>query len=464
MADASTRELARLTTQLRYDALPPAVRDDALLLVIDTLGCLVAGWDSPPARIAQELAREVQADSPARVLGRGFASSAELAGFANTVAARYLDYNDTYQGVGTGHPSDVIPGLLSLAESVHADGKTFLTAVVAAYEAFGTIAKEIPIRDKGWDQGVLIGLGEAVGASVLLGLDQEQTENAIGLVVTMCAPTRATRSGRLFMWKAAATAAASRLGIFAATLAQAGMTGPDEPIEGRHGLWEQVTGEFRVRPFGDPDPWIVSTTSIKYLPFESNAHGPLDLVEELVKQARVEEIEKIAVTTYWNGWHDIGSEKEKWAPDTRETADHSLPFILAAYLVDGKITKDSFDDAHIADPRIREVMSRITVDEDPAFSALWPEEVHSRIVATLTDGRSLTFDVAHPKGHFRNRGTAEDIYAKYRLNTVDVLGAERAEVTLERLKTLAGLADVGEVVSQFLGFPDAAEAAPAGVA
>lgn len=451
MADASIRQLAEQCRELRYETLPDAVRNDALLLVVDTLGCMVAGWDSPPARIARQLAYHVQSDRPARVMGSGTASSVELAGFANTVGARYLDYNDTYQGVGTGHPSDVIPGLLALAEAVHADGRTFLTSVVAAYEAFGAVVKEVPIRDRGWDQGVMIGLGEAAGASVLLGLDQEQTENALGLVVTMCAPTRATRSGRLFMWKGAATAAASRLGIFAADLAAAGMTGPDEPIEGRHGLWDQVTGKFQVRTFGDPDPWIVSTTSFKFLPFESNAHGAIDLAKELLQQTTVDQLDKIAVTTYWNGWHDIGSEPAKWDPDTRETAEHSLPFILATYLVDGRITKDSFDAAHIADPRIREVMARITCDEDPELTALWPDEVHTRIAATLTDGRVLTLDVAHPTGHFLNRGTAQDVFDKFRLNTVEVLGADRAEAALGHLQGLPDVADVTDTVSQFVG-------------
>ncbi|HWB38569.1 MAG TPA: MmgE/PrpD family protein, partial [Rugosimonospora sp.] len=264
MTDASTRDIARYSAALTAQSIPEPVLEDARLLVVDTLGCLVGGWDSPPARVAQALAAHERSTPGARVLGVDLASSVEAASFANTVAARYLDYNDTYQGVGTGHPSDMIPGLLSVAEAYHRSGTDLLVAVVAGYEAFGAIAKEVPIRDKGFDQGVLIGLGAAAGAAKLRGLTEEQTREAIGLVVTMCAPTRSTRSGRLFMWKGAATAAAVKLGVFAARLAKAGMTGPDEPIEGRHGLWEQVTGPFRVHPFGGDEPWIVSTTSIKF--------------------------------------------------------------------------------------------------------------------------------------------------------------------------------------------------------
>jgi 2-methylcitrate dehydratase len=239
------------------------------------------------------------------------------------------------------------------------------------------------------------------------------------------------------MWKAAATAAAVKLGIFAARLALAGMTGPDEPIEGRHGLWEQVTGEFRVHPFGPPDHWIVSSTSIKYLPFESNAHGPVGLAFDLLKEiGSWEDIETLKIRTYWNSWHDIGSEPEKWDPDTRETADHSLPFIVAASLVDGGVTKDSFDHAHIADQRIRTLMSRITVDEDPAFTAAWPDEVHSSMEATTTDGRHFFSEVAFPVGHPNNRGTAADIEAKFLLNGEGPLGSDRAHDIVERLRDL----------------------------
>jgi 2-methylcitrate dehydratase len=439
MTDASTRDIARYCTALTARSIPAEVLEDARLLVVDTLGTLVGGWDSPPAAIARSLARQESSDPGARVLLGGFGSSVEGAAFANTVAARYLDYNDTYQGVGTGHPSDMIPGLLAVAESAGRSGEDLLVAVVTGYEAFGAIAKAVPIRDKGFDQGVLIGLGAAAGAAKLMALGEEQTREAIGLVLTMCAPTRSTRSGRLFMWKAAATAAAVKLGIFAARLAAAGMTGPDEPIEGRHGLWEQVTGPFQVRPFGAPDPWIVSTTSIKFFAAESTSHGPLQLVLQLRDELPLDQIAHMRVRTFWNCWHEIGSEPEKWDPDTRETADHSLPFILATALIDGKITKDSFDPAHIADPRIRQLMKRIVVDENLEFSAAWPDEVHSSMAVTTTDGRTFFSEVAFPFGHPKNRGTAADIEAKFLLNSEQQIASDRARELVARLRDMRGI-------------------------
>jgi 2-methylcitrate dehydratase len=217
------------------------------------------------------------------------------------------------------------------------------------------------------------------------------------------------------------------------------MTGPDEPIEGRHGLWEQVTGPFQVRPFGAPDPWIVSTTSIKFFAAESTSHGPLQLVLQLRDELPLDQIAHMRVRTFWNCWHEIGSEPEKWDPDTRETADHSLPFILATALIDGKITKDSFDPAHIADPRIRQLMKRIVVDENLEFSAAWPDEVHSSMAVTTTDGRTFFSEVAFPFGHPKNRGTAADIEAKFLLNSEQQIASDRARELVARLRDMRGI-------------------------
>ncbi|HEY0119728.1 MAG TPA: MmgE/PrpD family protein [Cellulomonas sp.] len=448
MTDTCTADIARHCAALSPRTIPAHVLQDARLLVVDTLGTLVGGWDSPPARIAQELASHETSTPGARVVGVDRPSSVEAAAFANTVAARYLDYNDTYQGIGTGHPSDMIPALLSVGEAYGRSGTDLLVAVVTAYEAFGAVAKTVPIRDKGFDQGVLIGLGTAAGAAKLMGLPEDQIREAVGLVVTMCVPLRSTRSGRLFMWKGAATAAATRLGVFAATLAAAGMTGPDQPIEGRHGLWEQVTGEFHVRPFGGDDAWMVSSTSIKFFAAESTSHGALQMVLQLRDQVPLSDIAHMRVGTFWNCYHEIASEPEKWTPETRETADHSLPFIMAACLVDGYISKNSFDAAHLADPRIRELMAKTTVEHEPAFTAMWPDGIKSSLDVTTVDGRALHFEVEHPIGHPKNRGTAADIEKKFLGNVTEAFGADRAAELVAALRDVDDL-DAARLVDLF---------------
>src|SRR5690606_924344 len=118
-------------------------------------------------------------------------------------------------------------------------------AIIAAYEVFAALADQVPLRARGWDQGVFVVLGAAAGAGLLLNLSTEQMGDALAIAITSSVPTRQTRAGELAMWKGCATAAAARSGVFAAVLAQAGMTGPTAAFEGFNGVWELVTGKFQ---------------------------------------------------------------------------------------------------------------------------------------------------------------------------------------------------------------------------
>ncbi len=128
------------------------------------------------------------------------------------------------------------------------------------------------------------------------------------------------------------------------------MTGPEAPFEGRHGLWEQITDSFELEPFGvDGGDWTFPLIRLKYWPVEYNAQAGVWAALQLREKVAHADIARIDMATYWSAWHEIGSEPEKWNPTTRETADHSLPFIVARELVDGTITVKSFDKAAIPD-------------------------------------------------------------------------------------------------------------------
>ena len=193
--DATTRTLASYVTQLRFDALPPATVHAAKRHLVDSIACLLGGWRSEPAVIARRMAAASSGTPSARVLGSGEPTSIEMATFANTVALRYLDYNDTYVSVGSGHPSDMIPACLAVADACNAQGSQALLAVVAAYEVFAALADQVPLRARGWDQGVFVVLGAAAGAGTLLGLSTEQMGDALAIAVSSSIPTRQTRAG-----------------------------------------------------------------------------------------------------------------------------------------------------------------------------------------------------------------------------------------------------------------------------
>src|SRR5262245_33617354 len=134
--DNTTRLIAEYVAGLRYEDLSPGVIREAKKHLIDTLACALGGYTSPPSVIAQRLAAQVSSATPASVIGSGATTSMEMAAFANSAMVRFLDYNDSYISRGSGHPSDMVPACLAVAEATGASGKDTLAAIVAAYEVF----------------------------------------------------------------------------------------------------------------------------------------------------------------------------------------------------------------------------------------------------------------------------------------------------------------------------------------
>jgi 2-methylcitrate dehydratase len=158
-----------------------------------------------------------------------------------------------------------------------------------------------------------------------------------------------------------------------------------------------------------------------------------------------EDVKSAHVSTYWNAFDEIGNEPQKWHPETRETADHSLPYLLAVAMFDGGVSAASFDDAHLADPRLREFMQRITVAEDKAMTNAWPATVPARLDVVRTDGTRWTATLDYPRGHPKRPATVEDIEQKFLGLTPRVLGDARAREALDLLGRLDSLDDVAAV-------------------
>jgi 2-methylcitrate dehydratase len=430
--DATTRTLATYAAGLRPEDLSAATVHAAKRHLIDTLGCLLGGYRSEPAAIARRLAAAAGGRPAASVLGSGARTSMEMATFANTVMLRYLDYNDTYLSTGSGHPSDMVGACLAVAEALAADGRQTLLAIVAAYEVFGALADRIHIRARGWDQGVFVVLGAAAGAGRLLGLSAGQMGDALAIAITANVPTRQTRAGELAMWKGCATAAAARAGVFAALLAKEGMTGPTAAFEGFNGVWDQVTGKFALGAMGGRGrPFAIERTNMKFFPSEYHSQAPMWMALELRKRVAPGEIAAIDVKTYHVAYSEIGSEPAKWDPQTRETADHSLPYLLALALMDGAIRTDSFDAARMRDPATRALMQKIRIAESDEFTARFPAEVVTEIVLTTTAGVQHREIAAYPRGHANNPMTDAEVDQKF-VALADAVMEPRARDALHR--------------------------------
>jgi 2-methylcitrate dehydratase len=443
--DATLEYLSDYACRLRYEDLSPEAVHQVKRTLVDTLGCGAGALDGEPASIARRAASRVLGNPPARILGSAQQTSKDLAAFANTVLVRYLDCNDTYAARGTGHPSDMIPGVLAMADAHKANGRAVITAITTAYEAFCRLADEVPL--KGWDQGMFAAIGAACGAGKVLGLDRAAMGNAISVAITTGVPLGVTRIGELSMWKGCATAAAIRIGVFAAELAAEGMTGPGHAFEGRDGLWQHLGIDAPTWPRfgGDGEPFRILRTSFKAYPAVVHTQGAIGLVLELRSQIAPADVTSLRVATYGEALRRTATEAEKWDPKTRETADHSMPYLVAAAFQDGGVTPATFAPSRIQDPALRPLIKKLTVVEEPEFTRRYPAEACTRVEVTTTDGRRLEAQTTHPKGHRLNPLSDAEVEAKFRSLANAALGRERCDRVLaeawglEKAATLDGL-------------------------
>src|SRR3954452_18245061 len=363
--------MAAFATGLRYEDLPREVVHEVKRVVIDSLGCALGAWHEEPCTVARKVASTITSTSGATVWGTKHVTSPDWAAFANGCLVRYFDYNDTYLSKEPAHPSDNIPASFSAGQSVHANGKELIAAIVIAYETQCRLCDTASIRARGWDHVTYGAFSTALAASRLMKLDANQTRHAVGIAGVASAALRQSRVGELSHWKGCAFANAARQGVFAALLASHGMTGPAPIFEGEKGFEKLVSGPLPIAaPFAQngpasrvpPDGFMIAKTSIKCWPVEYHAQSAVEASLALRQKIHgVAEIESGLVESHDAAVDIIGSEPEKWRPQSRETADHSLPYIVAAALADGDVTHHQFDPKRFTDPALIKLVQRVEV-------------------------------------------------------------------------------------------------------
>jgi 2-methylcitrate dehydratase len=438
MSETLADRLASFALSTRFGDLPEAVVVEARRRLLDAFACAAGALGEPAPEIARKVARTFRGEPGGALLGGG-RSSADWAAFANGVHIRYLDCNDTYLSLEPAHPSDNWAAVMAAGEHASADGRAWIEAAAVAYEVQCRLCDTASIRARGWDHTTYGAFSATLAAARLLGLDHARTVHALGIAGTTGTALRLTRAGELSMWKGCAFAFAARNGVFAAMLAQAGMTGPAPLFEGDMGFCQQVSGPLALAQFGGPSAgdWMLPRTSIKFVPAEYHSQSAIAAAFEL--RGRIGDprrIRSIEIATFRTAVEIIGQDPEKWRPQTRETADHSLPYCTAVALVDGAITADQFTAARLADPALLDLVARTTVVEDPTLTAGYPAGIPNRVKVTLDDGNVLISEVAFPPGHDKNPLTDAQLADKFRGLADPAIGGARAAQLWQRLSRL----------------------------
>jgi 2-methylcitrate dehydratase len=443
--------LAAYADRLRFDDLDAATIEQVKSFVIDTIGCGIAAFDEKAVRICRDVAFAAGA-GPSTVIGTDRRVAPDLAAFANGAAFRYYDLNDAYVGGLSGHPSDNIAPCLAVAEAERASAAELITAIVLAYEVTCRLIDTLDVTARGWDTPVFSLPAVALAAGKLMKLPPDRLAQAVALALNDHIPMGQTRAQTLSDWKGLADAEAGRNALFAATLARAGLTGPAPIFEGRKGIFALVTGpaEVDVDAFGGRgNPFKIHQCGLKSYP--AVIYSQTAIVAGIAVAKQVGDLERIAaieIASTRRGHQQAGSEPEKWAPQTRETADHSLPYITARAMFDGDIDNDSYAPDKLNDPRILAFMRKISVTADPEFDKNRGNAPPTRITATLDDGRRVTHTVANMPGFVGQPMSRADIERKFRSNVGKRWPAERTAAVLASLWALDRAEDVGRLLGE----------------
>ncbi|HEX4125106.1 MAG TPA: MmgE/PrpD family protein [Tepidisphaeraceae bacterium] len=455
--------LAAHAAALRFEDLPPAVVHEAKRRVLDSIGCALGAWSDEPCVIARRVASDLSAKKGATLWGTDHAAPPDWAAFANGILVRYLDYNDTYLSKEPAHPSDNIPAAIAAAQAAGASGRELIAAIVLAYEVQCRLCDAASLRAIGWDHVTYGAFSTAAAAAKLMKLDAAKIAEALGIAGVASAALRQSRVGKLSHWKGAAFANAARHGVFAAMLAAAGMTGPSPIFEGEKGFEKLVSGPLQLHGLlvGEKEQrgLMILRTSIKCWPVEYHAQSAvqaaLEVRAEALRHAAAQPpdsspdssppIQSVLIESHDASVDIIGTGAEKWRPATRETADHSLPYIVAAALMDGQITAESFSPQRFTDPKLLAFLPRVQVQRNVELSARYPGSVGNIVTATLANGREISKRVDDPLGHARNPMTDAQVADKFHRQADPLLGRAAAEAVADWVNQLESQSKIDEL-------------------
>jgi len=380
--------------------------------------------------------------------GLGYALNPLDAVFANGFMVRYLDFNDTYLSREPLHPSDVIPAILTMSEAYGMPMEEAIAAIAIAYDVGMTLCDAGSLRRHGWDHVNYTGVAVASSLAWLFKESREQMANAISIFATSSLATRQTRVGELSHWKGAAAASSSRDAAFSVLLSSYGFTGPSSPFDGEMGFIRQLlSGEFNIEGLemlsAKGSGSRILDSYIKPYPVEYHILTAVEAALRLRRRvADTEGIKSIEITTF-SAANDIVV-KDKWSPTNKETADHSMPYLIAYALARGEPWLEAYDQHAYSDRAIRRLMEVQTYRVTDEFDGLYPYSTPVEIEVRLKGGGVERERVDWGKGHPKNPLSNEELKSKFeRLVTglpIDV------DMIYDALLKSRNVPDIGEVI------------------
>jgi 2-methylcitrate dehydratase len=447
-----TARMSRWAAALEFSQLSHEAVYQAKRFLLDSVGCALGGYQQHDVKIALEVLGEVAGRGPATVIGIGRRLDPVSASLANALMIRCMDYNDIYWKQDPSHPSDIFPAAIACCERAGSGGKELIVGLVLGHEFEMRLCEAAfpGIRERGWHHATLTAFVSPVVAGRALRLSAEQIQHAIGISASRHCTLGAVTAGKLTMMKNTVDPMATQSGVFAALLAEKGYTGPEHVIDGKEGLTHVFGPEWNLDLLteGLGESWRITQCGMKAFPTEALTHTPISAVLDLVKtnNLRPDEVQRIQIRSLARA-ADILSDPSKYDPHTKETADHSLPYVIAAALVERQVTPVQFAMEKILDPQIREQLRKVEVVADPEIEKVFPALQRVIVNIDTTDGRRLSKQLDYPKGDPRNPLTDQEVEEKFSALSEGVLSKNAQTRVKDAIWRLERTGSISELMS-----------------
>jgi 2-methylcitrate dehydratase len=447
-----TGRMSRWAAALSYPQLSEEAVYQAKRFLLDSVGCALGGYQQHDVKIALEVLDEIAGSGPAMVIGTGKRIDAVSASLANALMIRCMDYNDIYWKQDPSHPSDIFPAALAGCERAKGDGKELIVGLVLGHEFEMRFCEAAfpGIRERGWHHATLTAFVSPIVAGRALGLGWEQIQHAVGISASRHATLGAVTAGKLTMMKNTVDPMATQSGMLAALLAEKGYTGPEHVVDGKEGLTHCFGREWKLNVLTDGlgESWRITQCGMKAFPTEALTHTPISAVLDIVKSndLKPEQVRKVQIRSLARA-ADILSDPSKYDPRTKETADHSLPYVIAAAIADRQVTPVQFEMAKIMDPVIRAQLKKVEVVADPEIEKVFPALQRVIVNLTTTDGRTFTKQLDYPKGDPRNPLSDAEVEEKFAALAEGVLSGSAQKKLKDAIWNLEKVLSVSKLMA-----------------
>ena len=437
---------SKFAVGLKFDNLPKEVVDYTKRLVLDTLGCALGAYLGEPSKIVRRVLSEIGGTPECTIIGSGAKTSCPNATLANGMMSRYLDFNDTYIGRDYAHPSENMATALSVGERQHANGKEVMTAIVLGYECHERFVDIWDLNEAGWSHVSPGGYVAPIVAGKLLNLTEEEMANAIGIGGSHNHALRGMyieQGSQINMMKCMGWHFAAQSGVIAALLAANGFTGPTAIIESLDKVMGGDADLVHLVPTAG-DSFMILKSCVK--PFSSYymSHSPITAVLELRNKhgIKAEDVEQMNVRLFAKALSSFSYEP----PETRETADHNLGYVMAIALVEGDVGPEQFIHEQWKTLEIRGLMKKINFSVDPEFNKVFPKVRPSFVEIKTKKGKNYSQQVDYPRGAPENPMTDKELEAKFTGMASKVMGDKQIRQIFDMCYNLEGVEDIGELM------------------